>query len=64
MHGDWAAKQEKDNWAMPDTGSPRATFKEKVQVLRGWRIKKREELHPGEGMGRMSYKELLVDLDA
>jgi hypothetical protein len=59
----WAAGQEKKNWVMPDIGSPRATLKEKIQVLQGWRIKK-EELHPGEGMGKMSYKELIVDMDA
>jgi hypothetical protein len=60
----WTMRQEEKNWIMPKIGSPRATLKERVQVLQGDRVRKRDMLHPGEGIGRMNYKELVVDLDA
>jgi hypothetical protein len=63
LRKEWVAEQEKDNWVMPDIGSPRVTLKERVQVLQGARVRKKGILHPGEGMGRISYKVLVVDLD-
>jgi hypothetical protein len=61
---EWAIKQEAKNWVIPDISSPRATLEERVQVLQRRGIKKKGVPHPGEGMGRMTCKELVVDLDA
>ncbi|CAG5187801.1 uncharacterized protein ALTATR162_LOCUS11793 [Alternaria atra] len=54
----WVRGQDKKNWVLPDINSRR----------RGWRtrkdgIKKDKTSHPGEGIGRLSFRELFVDMN-
>jgi len=54
----WVAEQDKRNWVLPDVGSVRG----------GWGKRKgrvgMEKLgHPGEGIGRLAFRELFVDVD-
>ncbi|KAF1936022.1 hypothetical protein EJ02DRAFT_105996 [Clathrospora elynae] len=50
----WLAEQEKKNWVMPDI----------LGLMGGWGGVVLRVLHPWEGLGRMSYAELCIDLDA
>jgi hypothetical protein len=55
---EWVAKQEKRNWVLPDINSPRGGWR-----TRQGKVKKEMMLHPGEGIGRLSFCELIVDSD-
>ncbi|RMZ70874.1 hypothetical protein GMOD_00008529 [Pyrenophora seminiperda CCB06] len=56
----WLEEQYKKNWVMPKIESRRGGWKKeyRFQVVPG------RDLHPGEGSGRTSHKELVVDLEA
>ena len=56
----WLSEQDKKNWVMPTIESQRGGWKKKrmFQTVPG------KDIHPGEGSGRISYKEFVVDLDA
>ena len=56
----WLLEQDKKNWVMPAIDSQRGGWKKKrmLQTIPD------KDIHPGEGSGRMSYKELVVDLNA
>ncbi|CAN9209491.1 unnamed protein product [Alternaria alternata] len=56
---EWVAEQEKRNWVLPDIDSPRGGWR-----TRQGKVKKEMMLHPGEGIGRLSFCELIVDSDA
>lgn len=56
----WEADQEVKNWVMPAIESERGGWKKK----HSFRTALGRDSHPGEGYGRMSYTELVVDLDA
>jgi hypothetical protein len=54
----WIREQDKKNWVLPDINSRRG----------GWRtrkdgIKKDKTSHPGEGIGRLSFCELFVNMN-
>jgi hypothetical protein len=55
----WVAEQDKKNWVLPNICSPRG----------GWRTrkdsaKKKKVLHPGEGIGLLSFGELYVNMNS
>ncbi|EDU40632.1 hypothetical protein PtrSN002B_007591 [Pyrenophora tritici-repentis] len=56
----WLADQDKKNWVMPPIESPAGGWKKqrRFQTISGG------DIHSGEGSGRVSYKELVVDLEA
>ncbi|CAE7008143.1 hypothetical protein PTNB73_00154 [Pyrenophora teres f. teres] len=56
----WLADQDKKNWVMPAIESPTGGWKKQSMfpTVPGG------DVHPGEGSGRVSYRELVVDLDA
>ncbi|CAN9376080.1 hypothetical protein AA0119_g5185 [Alternaria tenuissima] len=55
---EWVAEQEKRNWVLPGIDSPRGGWR-----TRRGKVKKEMMLHPGEGIGRLSFCELIVDSD-
>jgi hypothetical protein len=55
----WIAEQEKKNWVLPDICSPRGGWR-----ARKYAAKKEKVSHPGEGIGRLSFRELYVDMGA
>ncbi|KAG9196193.1 hypothetical protein G6011_01314 [Alternaria panax] len=55
----WIVGQEKKNWVLPTVGSPRGGWRTRKD-----RVKKEKIVHPGEGIGRLSFHELFVDMDA
>ncbi|KAI4663692.1 uncharacterized protein J4E78_004109 [Alternaria triticimaculans] len=54
----WVAEQNKKNWVLPDVGSARGGWGKR----RG-RGGKEKVGHPGEGIGRLAFRELFVDVD-
>ncbi|KAI4609476.1 hypothetical protein J4E83_008645 [Alternaria metachromatica] len=54
----WVAEQDKSNWVLPDVGSARGGWGKR----RG-RGGKEKVGHPGEGIGRLAFRELFVDVD-
>jgi hypothetical protein len=54
----WVMEQDKKNWVLPDISSPRGGWRK-----RKGRIEKEKVPHPGEGIGRLSFRELFVDMD-
>jgi len=54
----WVAEQDKRNWVLPDVGSARGGWGKR----RG-RGGKEKVGHPGEGIGRLAFRELFVDVD-
>ncbi|KAI4691323.1 uncharacterized protein J4E84_003615 [Alternaria hordeiaustralica] len=54
----WVAEQDKKNWVLPDVGSARGGWGK-----RKGRAGKEKVGHPGEGIGRLAFRELFVDVD-
>jgi hypothetical protein len=49
---EWAEGQDRKNWVLPGVD----------EVRGGWSgVRRRKIVHPGEGKGRMSFRELVVD---
>jgi hypothetical protein len=53
----WSAEQDKKNWVLPSIDTPRGGWRAAKNSVR---IKKMS--HPGEGIGRLSFCELFVDM--